>query len=357
MKRILFIAYHFDPFPGVGSKRISYWARGITAYGYEPIVITATENPSGIEGGKVIHVADPGNASGIIKDQGRSWYPALKEAIVGLETEVDATIITGGPFMHMKIAGDCRSILKSKVYLDFRDPFAINPRFNQPGLKVWTKKKLEGSYCKEADGVITVSQYCADLINTGNTPVHIIDNGYDERNMPEVQEVDSGAFVYAGSFYEDRDPSPLLDALVKRDEEVSFRHVGQPYAPNEKYHGWSRFTEHGLLPYDEAMQYVASAEVATMIVSGDPFESTTKVFDYMALNKKILVVSNKPLASGALTEILDDYPNKVICENAPVSIRAGLDEVLKMEPEPYDSAKWSRAAGLKALINLLKSDG
>lgn len=355
MKNVLFIAYRFDPYPGVGSKRITYWATNCLQHGLKPIVITATENPTSIEGGEVMYVPDPGREGLLIKDEGKSWYPALKKAVADLSTPVDVAIITGGPFMHMAIAKDCRRELGCKVILDFRDPFAIIPRFDQSKIRVWVKRQWERSFCKAADVVLTVNQYCADLLETGNTPVHIIDNGYDERLIPAPLPVEPKTFVYTGSFFPDRDPGKMLEVLRGLPEEVHFIHVGTPYEGNTMFRAWDRFEEKGLIPYADAMELLSKAEVATLVVSGEPFESTTKVFDYLAMNKKILVVANRPLVEGALFNILKDYPNKVICDNNVESIDRAAKKILSMTSQPYDAEQWSRKRGLEKLVELIRN--
>ena len=73
--KILFISYFFDPYPGVGAKRVSYWADEILNYGIEPTVITAIEQ----KGNKPYPVHYVPNTkrkrkfSLFIKDEGYSW--------------------------------------------------------------------------------------------------------------------------------------------------------------------------------------------------------------------------------------------------------------------------------------------
>ncbi len=73
--KTLFISYFFDPFPGVGAKRISYWADEIHNHDIEPTVITAIEQKDK-KNYPVYYVPNTKrkrNLSSFIKDEGYSW--------------------------------------------------------------------------------------------------------------------------------------------------------------------------------------------------------------------------------------------------------------------------------------------
>ena len=52
----------------------------------------------------------------------------------------------------------------NKVILNFRDPFSSNPRFNDGFIKKTVKRYFERSFIAAADYVITVNEYCANLM-------------------------------------------------------------------------------------------------------------------------------------------------------------------------------------------------
>ena len=133
--KLLFIAYYFDPYPGVGAKRVTYWAKHILSLSGKtilPTVITATKQvyKSDLE---VIYVKD--NDKALFKkifpqDKGITWINDIKEYFTKYDFDYDAVVITGSPFLHFFLSKFFKT-KQAKVILDFRDPYAINPLFKK----------------------------------------------------------------------------------------------------------------------------------------------------------------------------------------------------------------------------------
>lgn len=375
--KVLFIAYYFDPFPGVGAKRVSYWANNIHSYytndsSFKATVVTATQQINTIEQSRldVHYVPDVGGGClfSIFKtDKGASWMRNLKAFLKDhlLRNQYDTAIITGGPFLHFFII----KYLKSKgikVVLDFRDPFATNPRaLATSGLILWCKRKvlklMELYFISMANKVITVNKYCVKLLASSNQKLDkfvIIDNGYDERFFHTL-EVSSKPmnnrlkFVYAGTIY--TDPSIFLDEIVK-SENFSFDHIGT----QSKF--LSSFDENrvkvlGVMSYSDTVVKMMDYDVCMIFTSGSPFESTTKIFDYIALNKMIWIITDGVIRTGAIYEITKDYPNIVWCENNHKDIRALLNRFARgLEVKEVSNKHiYSRKYGLNKLKELLEN--
>lgn len=375
--KVLFIAYYFDPFPGVGAKRISYWARNIHKHfendsDFKSSVVTATRQTEIYDGCEVYFVQDNSKSflSRIFKtDRGASWLYDLKVFLQDhlASNSYDVAVLTGNPFLHFFII----PYLKKKgikVITDFRDPYAVNPRAVITSFSIKIKKyfikAIEKFFIRTSDKVITVNSHCATLL-TGfkqfKDKIEIIDNGYDERvfntlERHEQQRKDNRVkFVYAGSLYDDRNPSVFLNNLMSFDS-FSFHHVGSKSKFLENLNSVN-IVEHGSRSYLDTLKIIADCDVCMIFTSGFPFESTTKIFDYIALEKIIWIVTEKEKETGALHEITKQYPNVIWSKNTLHDINLTLNEINKgVSVQEYkDKIKYSRARGLSKLVKLIQS--
>ena len=370
---ILFIAYYFEPFPGVGAKRVSYWAKNIKKLDSRVnkchVVTTTEQINESIEGIDDLFVVPTSPNSFLGRafkfDLGAAWLKNLelffKEKAI--KHEYDYVVLTGNPFFHFFILRKLNK-MGVKSIVDFRDPLANNPRaVKADSLKRKIKSLLlnfvEEYFIKKSHLAVTVNKYCAELLSgyeTHKEKIHIIDNGFDESDFVALPKAESNHealnLVYAGSLYADRSASSLIRA-ISNDENYIFHHIGNI---NAELASLENVISHGLKSYSETIRLMNHFEVTVIFTSGYNFESTTKVFDYIALNKTILILTEGEVKTGALHDITKDYPNIYWAKNDIGSIRDILSEI-KSTPfnqVVFDKTKYSRKTGLKKLINLLK---
>lgn len=319
MKNVLLIAYYFDPFKGVGSKRMSYWANAFfNDPGFTCTVVTAIPQPKPVPG--VIFVQDKGDAFFDRFFQGFSWARALKAYFRSNQAlQYDYVIISGGPFGHFGIGHFFKQKYKCKVILDFRDPFSRNTRFKTFVLKELIKIFFEKSFLKAADHVITVNDYCKQLLlsNISEEKISIIENGYDERAFDSVEskkfENDAIHIVYAGMFYADRDPTRFIKALIDHSQYNKpwcFHHIGSPSDFLVPFRGRANVIEHGEQPYSETIKIMKACHLGLLVTSGEPMESTTKIYDYIGCNLDVLVVTSGEPRTGSIQKILATISSK-----------------------------------------------
>ena len=359
--KILFISYFFDPYPGVGAKRISYWADEILNYGIEPTVITTIEQKEKKEYPVycVPNTKRKRILSSFIKDKGYSWELDLIDFLKKNELpQFDFVLISGGPFMHMGISSSLKKQFpKAKIILDFRDPFGINPRYKESFLKSAIKKYFDRKFCKSADYIITVNEFCKKLIQT-DKDIEVIDNGFDERvikTYPEQKNREDFLITHAGSLYNDRDPRIFLELLNQDSNRIKFEQYGNDTPFFYAYRKSSFFNYKGKFPYNELIEQLNNADACVLFTLGKAFESTTKVFDYIALNKRILIITEGEPKTGNLNEITKDYPNVVWAKNNENAIREAIGIIREIEVRPFDSSIYSRKNSLNHLVKLLKS--
>ncbi len=360
--RVLFISYHYSPFQGVGAKRMTYWAENCHKFGIEPTVITATKQEE--INASIIHLS-PLNEAGFlgkfIKDEGLKWLPVVTGYFKSIKTfNYDVVLISGGPFMHFSLAKFFKQRFNTKVVLDFRDPFSTNPGFEDNWVKKSIKRYFEKRFIKHADGLIAVNKYCEKLIVPhDDKPTYIIDNGYDDTQL-EVQPLKKTTakttIVHAGTFLKgQRNPTAFLHTI--RDHfaaEVLFYQYGKNSDYLTPFEKQPFYAYKGMVPYKQLMEELNRADICLLVTAGKAFESTTKVFDYIGLNKKILVVTNGIPKTGNLHAITKGYPNIVWTKNEPKAIAEGVLRLIKKPLVQVDTYPYSRANSLKKLVDALK---
>ena len=362
--RVALVAYFFEPYKGVGGIRATYWAKHISELDPSIIcdVVTAqADAPDHLDSGKgeiikILPEKDGFFSSKIRIDEGLSWKKPLKKFFKENGSKYDAVIFTGTPFLHFFAA----SGLKCKVIFDFRDPFANNPHYHNGFLKRSIKRLWERKFLKIADISIAVNDVCRNLMeNHEKHRIEIIDNGYDESVVDKCKKIDENSackkIVYAGKFYTDFSPEIFLNVLGKKEniDRFSFDYMGPE---KEKVLTCSRgnFNVTSSVPYNEAVSRIALADIAVVFTPGKPFQSTTKIFDYIGLERTILVVTEGEPCTGTIQEISKDYPNIFWSKNNEESIQNALDRIYDSVRKPYpEKVKFSRKEGLKKLIGLL----
>ena len=353
----MLISYFFDPYPGVGAKRTSYWANNIAAYGIDAHVLTATEQ---IKDNPKVTYLKPSQSGGLlsklIKDQGLSWKNDLK-AYFSRQSDFDYDVVlfSGGPFMHFGVGAFLKKKINCKVVLDYRDPFGYNPRHGDKFLKKTIKGYFEKRFNKMADAITTVNDICAAQM-VHKSKVTVIPNGFDDALLKHDEtkqiEVVQGQILNGGKLYSDFNMQPLLDIVIA-NEALSFRQVGMEYANLDGLNNL-RITTEGFIAYTELLERINASEICTVLTGGKPFETPTKTYDYIALNKKILVITEGEIETGGIQDILRDYPNAEWATNSEDSIRNAIHKLQSRETKMIDTHPFSRAAGLEDLVKLFK---
>lgn len=346
--KILIISYFTPPLETVGVKRISYWYEELLKEGNEVKVLTGTKQDSKLS--NIIYLQNTASSllSLFIKDEGLTWKKKLKEYLQTEDLSSYNTILfTGGPFLHFNIAKIIKRKTKARIIFDFRDPFYKNPRFNSSKFIDLVKLKIQNDFLKHADTIITVNKECAKNIEHKN--IKIIPNGYDERVQKSIKvsnNIKSKSLIAIGKIYNDIQPDNFLSAISEL-KEISFK-----YAGNFDFNS-SRVNNLGKLSYKKTLLEIQTSELCILFTGGKPFESTTKIYDYLGLNKKILIITNGILKSGTLEEITKDYPNVYWSKNNTNDIRKNINIALTDKLTPFDPGLFSRRNQFQKLLNLI----
>lgn len=375
--KILFIAYYFEPFEGVGAKRISYWARNLKRVNSNVErcdVITATKQNTNNTYEYIDNIYYIGTSTNTLFgkvfkfDSGASWLKNLKRFTIDnvKKDSYDYVVITGNPFLHFFIINEYKK-LNIQTILDFRDPFATNPRgikldSNIKKIKNYILKQIEKYFMTNANHIITVNKYCVDLLQEHEKlkdKIHIIENGYDEQLLAlvDVKKIEKRfplRICYAGKLYKDRNPLNFLDVINQQNDFI-FHHIGElsEYLvdANEQ-----KVIKHGEKSYIETLNLIGQMEIAIIFTAGYSFESTTKIFDYIALERAILIITDGEPKTGALHDITKNYPQVYWAKNDIKSIDNALKNLQRniKHIEYQDKYFYSREYGLLKFINLME---
>lgn len=351
--RILIISYFFFPDKVVGALRTSYWYKKLKL---EKDVFVEVLTANKASKGDGIHVIEQNKSYKwyhLIKDLGLLWRKPLKKFIKSDKiAKPDVVIISGSPFLHFGIGKFLKIKYGCKVVLDYRDPFAINPGFKSSKLKVLIKTFFEKRYNKISDGLITVNQFCGDLVQGFHfKPNVIIQNGYDETIRPQIKaikDLSKPIFCYTGKFYFD----PIKMIEVFNELGLNFVYAGSYDVQ------LSDFIENrGFVSYEESVEIIAQSDVAVIQTYGEDFQSTTKIFDYIRCKRAILIISDLHIKQGSIHEELKGYPNVYWAKNDSKSIIEAIGLIQSsnyVEPEVDFELKYSRGYQYEKMLKFIK---
>jgi glycosyltransferase involved in cell wall biosynthesis len=350
MHRLLAIHYFFPPLGGIGSIRALKFARYLPSAGWEPTVV-APENgffwrdPSlGTEGLSVVRTPSfevsrlarrrlmghletdqsPVQARGVLRNLQRfvrrqvyrpdahlGWYPFALSAARGLVREkvFSAVLSSSFPLTAHLVGRRLRRDLGLPWVAEFRDPWTDLRSYDSARRKAWDQR-LEASFLREADAVVTVSEgFAQALKERGARRVFVVTNGFDPEDYPDHQELEN-VVAYLGTYYPGR--QDLDTALGAFSELISqgmapglrFRFVGE-YGP--ELHAAVRragLQEHvdvtGFFPHRAALRVLGNARLLLLLgsQSGAPIDPVArgwipaKAFEYLGARRPVLYVGD-----------------------------------------------------------------
>ena len=266
-RKVLMIVYYYPPLGGIGGMRTLRLARLLPSLGWEPLVLTVSENTLAViscdaaegdlEGVRVFRTFNPDLAfrfkrlagfdvSVPVEESGASGRsaPGFKARLArGLSdwTGIPDRFVDWYPFARWRAIQLCRQFAPEVVFTcappntchlvaasvkrrtslpwvaDMRDPWIdwfYSQGYSVPArLNSW----LERRALSRADVVTAVTEPIAeDIERRLSIPVRHVPNSYDERLLASAEPVAGGGLniLYAGSlFYPRRDPRPVFRAL------------------------------------------------------------------------------------------------------------------------------------------------
>lgn len=336
---------------------------------------------------------------------GLSWNKELVSYFDKINKEYDVVLITGNPFLHFYFTIYSKLTWKAFVIQDYRDPLARNPRMN-PDF-IGDRARFEDEFCNIADAVVTVNQPCVDLLSgCSPKPIHVIANGYDDKCLIEhnvknsktashvLNSLENTIFqkikaykhelntipsyftkslewiaqhqnvfpkgmssneqvlrlVYAGSFSSDRNPKNLINA-VSSLLGYEFHHFGSSSKLFQSSN--PRIVSHGKVEQGDIYSQLRTYNLG-VVYCGHDFESTTKIYDYIACDLQILIITSdqnpRPLT---LREELRGVEGIYWVKNTKQDIEEFLRNFKYYSIKRTNIENFSRRFGTRKLIDLI----
>ncbi|MGB0525674.1 MAG: glycosyltransferase [Flammeovirgaceae bacterium] len=349
MKRVLILAYDFPPYVSVGGLRPYAWYKYLHHYGIYPIVVTrqwennyqnhldyiapskSTENiVEESEYGTIIRTPyQPNLANRIMLKYGTTKYQLIRKAISGFyefaqwmyaigpkvqlyfaardylkSNQVDVIIATGDPFILFKYASKLSKQFQLPWYADYRDPWVQDKSREKNKLFQQWDSYWERKCLRHVKGIITVSSFVQKQIASlvkGKT-YHIVPNGYDPENIDQVKHIQQNetcmSIAFVGTVY---DWHPLESFLrvcnqLIQDKAIELRinFYGTSAELEIKKLIANQFpqlkawvTIEKRMPNLQLLQKLAHNNL--FLLFNDYSILGTKIFDYVALKRKVLL--------------------------------------------------------------------
>jgi glycosyltransferase involved in cell wall biosynthesis len=389
MRKVLFIANRFHPSPRVGARRLTKFAKFLPEYGWQPIVLTATTSqgePSQDRGvyrlpalnldrvydwgrriipprrwspststtsnAQTVSAKLPGGRSRIlnrwlfIPDEHVFW--ALGAAWVGLRlakaNQVKAICSTAPPFSSHLAAWWIARCLHLPWVADFRDPWLANPDLIYPtSCHRWLNARLESAIIHAADCITNISphmqqDFVSRYLDRSPDTFLTIYNGFDpddfmgiRRERPQQKRV---RILHNGTFSGSRTPVPFLESLVQlrdnrllEDIEVYFVGASQHVIHTliDVFALTPLVTILEYMPHRQSLQHLLDADLLLLVSSGDAM--TSKVFEYLAVQKPILAVVDP---QGAAAQLIKEAKAGIVVDHhSPAAIADGLVRLIQ----------------------------
>jgi FkbM family methyltransferase len=330
-RRLLLVSYYSRPAKTVAIQRLAYWKDHLAsiadAMGFSLSVdwLTATNRTLEEEG--FIYVADRGRFQLAqpeweklkeLQDLeldviGATWSHYVRESLGRMTKTYDAVLISGNPFYYFDLAQSFRERWGCKVILDFRDPWARQERFRYSIPQRAKLIELEEELVGNADGVVSVNQECLNAIAPSvSVPRFVVANGFDETivdavvgPLPDSVPGDGAIkLVYAGTVYATLPLDNLLDALSV--DRYRFVHLGRDYSRSQAAKTHPVAHSGGLVAYEDLISQLKTSDAGIIMTTGEPTMSTTKIFDYVACELDIIILTKGIPRTGLLHELTSD---------------------------------------------------
>ena len=345
MKRLLILAYDFPPYVSVGGLRPYAWYKYLKEFGVYPIVVTrqwGNKYGSGLdyiapsestetiveetECGTIIRTPyKPNLANRLMLKYGSSKFALLRKAITAFyefvqflffvgpksgiyrgaknylkDNKVDAIIATGDPFVLFKYASALSKKYNIQWIADYRDPWTENKNRK----KSTAMRYFERKFVSTASAITPVSEFFKQKIseNVSVSVYHILPNGYNPDSLKQAKNIEQKSDVLriamTGSIYNWHPYKSVLFAVsdfIKTNEtciklELNFFGINL-HDEIEKY-----VQEHSLQEYIHLFPRMDNVSLLknlclhnVMLLFNDYTHIGTKIYDYLAIKRKIIL--------------------------------------------------------------------
>ncbi|HPX84720.1 MAG TPA: hypothetical protein PLR16_05540 [Bacilli bacterium] len=336
-KKILVISPAFPPYSGVGSKRMGSLINYISNFDNFSLLVIKNNNDmwsSNLVLDKVnpkiptidIRCNNPNSFFKMQKLYSRFIYEQT------LLFKPDIIIISSGPFYTLKPIKKIRRDFKIKIILEFRDLWLINPRKPKGivgKLKFFLLNFFQGNYLTEfkainnSSKIIVTSSRDKEILMrkyfVKYEKISIIKNGFDRvlsKKLLPKREENLNAFKIClfgkFSYYSKASTLIFYNALnyLSLKTKIQVVHIGEkePFVENlfnKNINENISYYNTGFLKYEDGLLKCYKSDLL-LLIEDSPTGFGTKIFDYIMVNKPVLLIARNP---GLLGELISSFKN------------------------------------------------
>lgn len=351
MKKLLILAYDFPPYVSVGGLRPYAWFKYFKEFGVEPVVITrnwTNEHGSGLDYisaspsmekiteetdfGTIIRTPyKPNWGNRMLLKHGerkcrfprrlftafieikqyitisgpkRNLYYAARDYLK--HNKVDVIIATGDPFVLFYYAGKLGKKFKTPWIADYRDPWSHNSHHKWNKLYHKWIERIEIKNVSTANCIVTVSDFFKIKIQEllPDKQIYVFSNGYDPEAIDEItllkQNTNKLTISFVGTIYDWHPWKSFLTVfseLIEESYELQFNLYGVNNKDDiERFvNGLPDKTQASISIFPKIINKDLLHKIArenVMLLFNYYLFIGTKIFDYIGINRKIILCYN-----------------------------------------------------------------
>lgn len=331
--KVLILASSFAPDAVVASHRFSNIVSRMPKYGIQPIVLATSKRRSlGIDKSlpkvntlvyrvPMIPEWPPVLNSTFSKifyklwrivspiDNAFGWVPfaVVKGIKLVHKSDIKTVIATCPPRSALFAAFLISELTKSKLILDYRDPWTGNRQWKTRRGNARFYNYLEKNIIEQAVSVVVCTEYMKRefiaVFDISPEKIKVITNGFQPGTINAiVPEEEKYNITYAGSFYGDRNLRMLIDPFIMLQNsgiissEIRVHVYGK--CTDEDMHAFRKsnltdtIVQHDSLDHDNILRVLAGSDALFLPSGGDVLYALPyKLFDYLKVKKPILAVA------------------------------------------------------------------
>ncbi|MEE2000428.1 glycosyltransferase [Alkalimonas sp. MEB108] len=353
---VLMIAAEFPPCGGGGVGRVSALARYLIDKGYRVTVLTASENHYAISDPSLVFEHPNLSVVRLQSPTIKTWQWRLKQVFPFISFDDNYILwrrfaIHKAKQLHRQAPFDvvvssypCTSnhAVAYAVAKTFSVPWCADYR-DPPWWLYSESHKQQPQFYDYANlaahNVVTTSQakqLISQKLAVSEHDITVVQNGCHPMaaSIPIAAPASEGfELIHTGSFYEEgRDINELIRAVDAMDSAITLRFIGdKPYSTTktllESLTHPERVTFTSYIPSNEVLT-ISAAAAALVVIQGDLFTNQIpgKVYEYLALQKPILLITN---TGSATYELMHNEPNVICAEYG--NYQSIADAILKLK--------------------------
>ena len=395
MKKVLLIALEYAPCRSAGVQRTLRFAEFLKEFGWQPIVLTATDNIYQRRDDTLVAPDCPTvrakceDASVKFAINGKyfqwmtlpdkywPWYfDAVRQGCRLIEEHKPDVIWSTYPVLtaHL-IAKKLSQKFELPWIADFRDP--LQCRYDSSAQQYsWFKKWLEARVVKSASQIIFTSEKATDFyrtlyINENKDKFATIENGFYHDNLIQDEGLTVSTkrkpkfqLLYSGALYQNgREPRPLFEAVasLKRDGVINADNFILTFRASKLRMHSSILHSLNISDIVEFLPpisfFESSIEMknasATVLIQDELFHRQIpgKVYDYISAGKPILAVTPP---NSATADLVNKLPNGFQVWNKNEIMTALTHLISNCVSNQEDIQQYSRKARTEELSHCLE---